>query len=531
MQNLARPTAAVAVQLLSGQGKGYPHAVFGWAAPGGEDDGLRRGGHAGAGLIAIKIHGKPGVLAFHQLAVIAAGDRQEPGEIRPIAPRGRAAFHIHDDGDFHFHPAAPDKVAGSGNPRDPAIHQQRGQIRRCAWAIAADIRPIRQNRNRRAWRQHGFLGRGARTASRDQPHQNQNPKTPHAEPPFEPNGPAATLTILRAEPQPVAGPIRWTLAPMASAKPNLQLLLAGPRGFCAGVDRAIKIVEEALKRHGAPVYVRHEIVHNRFVVESLERQGAVFVEELTEIPDDGQPVVFSAHGVPKSVPAEAARRMMFALDATCPLVSKVHREAERHHEHGRHLFLIGHAGHPEVVGTMGQLPEGAVTLVEDAEDARRVMPPEGATLAYTTQTTLSVDDTAEIITILQQRFPEMRGPAKEDICYATTNRQAAVKAIAARSDLVVVVGAPNSSNSQRLREVAARSGAARAVMVQRGADLDLALVQGCKTVGVTAGASAPEVLVEEVIARLSEAYELEIEEVVVAVEQITFRLPRGLAAE
>jgi 4-hydroxy-3-methylbut-2-enyl diphosphate reductase len=223
--------------------------------------------------------------------------------------------------------------------------------------------------------------------------------------------------------------------------------------------------------------------------------------------------------------------MMFALDATCPLVSKVHREAERHHDHGRHLFLIGHAGHPEVVGTMGQLPEGAVTLVEDANDAQSIVPPPGATLAYTTQTTLSVDDTAEIIAILQDRFPDIRGPAKEDICYATTNRQAAVKAIAARSDLVVVVGAPNSSNSQRLREVAARSGAARAVMVQRGADLDLSLVQGCKTVGVTAGASAPEVLVEEVITRLREAYELEIEEVVVAVEQITFRLPRGLAAE
>jgi 4-hydroxy-3-methylbut-2-enyl diphosphate reductase len=212
-------------------------------------------------------------------------------------------------------------------------------------------------------------------------------------------------------------------------------------------------------------------------------------------------------------------------------VSKVHREAERHHEHGRHLFLIGHAGHPEVIGTMGQLPEGVVTLVQDAADAESVAAPEGATLAYTTQTTLSVDDTAEIIGILQRRFPDIRGPAKEDICYATTNRQAAVKAIAARSDLVVVVGAPNSSNSQRLREVAERSGARRAVMVQRGADLDLALVQGCKTVGVTAGASAPEVLVEEVIARLREAYALDIEEVVVAVEQITFRLPRGLAAE
>ena len=318
---------------------------------------------------------------------------------------------------------------------------------------------------------------------------------------------------------------------MASSHPPLKLLLAGPRGFCAGVDRAIKIVEEAIKRHGAPVYVRHEIVHNRFVVESLEKQGAVFVEELDEIPNDGQPVVFSAHGVPKSVPAEAAKRMMFALDATCPLVSKVHREAERHHEHGRHLLLIGHAGHPEVIGTMGQLPEGNVTLVQDADDARKVNPPVGSSLAFTTQTTLSVDDTAEIVSILRERFPDIRGPAKEDICYATTNRQAAVKAIAARSDLVVVVGAPNSSNSQRLREVAERSGAARAVMVQRGADLDLALVAGCKTVGVTAGASAPEVLVEEVLSRLREAYTLDVEEVVVAVEQITFRLPRGLAAE
>ena len=277
--------------------------------------------------------------------------------------------------------------------------------------------------------------------------------------------------------------------------------------------------------------MRHEIVHNRFVVESLEKQGAVFVEELDEIPNDGQPVVFSAHGVPKSVPAEAAKRMMFALDATCPLVSKVHREAERHHEHGRHLLLIGHAGHPEVIGTMGQLPEGNVTLVQDADDARKVNPPAGSSLAFTTQTTLSVDDTAEIVSILRERFPDIRGPAKEDICYATTNRQAAVKAIAARSDLVVVVGAPNSSNSQRLREVAERSGAARAVMVQRGADLDLALVAGCKTVGVTAGASAPEVLVEEVLSRLREAYTLDVEEVVVAVEQITFRLPRGLAAE
>jgi 4-hydroxy-3-methylbut-2-enyl diphosphate reductase len=315
-------------------------------------------------------------------------------------------------------------------------------------------------------------------------------------------------------------------------KPRLSVLLAGPRGFCAGVDRAIKIVEEALKRHGKPVYVRHEIVHNRFVVESLERQGAIFVEELSEIPDDGQPVVFSAHGVPKSVPTEAAARKMFALDATCPLVSKVHREAERHAARGRHILLIGHAGHPEVIGTMGQLTPGAVTLVEDAAQARSVTPPAGVPLAFTTQTTLSVDDTAEIVAILQSRFPEIAGPAKEDICYATTNRQAAVKAIAARgAELVIVVGAPNSSNSVRLAEVARRAGAARAVLVQRGADLDPAIADGCRILGLTAGASAPEVLVEEVLARLRSRFDLDVEEVVVAEERITFRLPAGLAAE
>lgn len=313
---------------------------------------------------------------------------------------------------------------------------------------------------------------------------------------------------------------------MTAEKPRLHVLLAGPRGFCAGVDRAIKIVEQALARHGAPVYVRHEIVHNRFVVEGLERQGAVFVEELDEIPDDGQPVVFSAHGVPKSVPSEAARREMYFLDATCPLVSKVHREAERHHAKGRHLLLIGHEGHPEVVGTMGQLPEGAMTLVEDAEAARTLVPPAGAALAYTTQTTLSVDDTAEIVAILRDRFPEIEGPAKEDICYATTNRQAAVKAVAARSELVIVVGAPNSSNSVRLREVAERSGAPRAVMVQRGADLDLAIADGCATVGITAGASAPELLVQEVVDRLRERFAVTTEEVTVAVEDIIFRVPR-----
>jgi 4-hydroxy-3-methylbut-2-enyl diphosphate reductase len=313
---------------------------------------------------------------------------------------------------------------------------------------------------------------------------------------------------------------------MTPEKPRLHVLLAGPRGFCAGVDRAIKIVEEALKRHGPPVYVRHEIVHNRFVVEGLERQGAVFVEELDEIPDDGQPVVFSAHGVPKSVPAEAAAREMYFLDATCPLVSKVHREAERHNARGHHLLLIGHAGHPEVVGTMGQLPEGAMTLVEDAAAARAVVPPVGAALAYTTQTTLSVDDTAEIVAILRDRFPDIAEPAKESICYATTNRQAAVKAVASRSDLVVVVGAPNSSNSVRLREVAARAGAPRAVMVQRGIELDPALADGCATVGITAGASAPEVLVQEVVDRLRARFDVTTEEVTVAVEDVVFRVPR-----
>jgi 4-hydroxy-3-methylbut-2-enyl diphosphate reductase len=312
---------------------------------------------------------------------------------------------------------------------------------------------------------------------------------------------------------------------MTAAKPRLHVLLAGPRGFCAGVDRAIRIVEEALRRHGAPVYVRHEIVHNRFVVEGLERQGAVFVDELSEVPDDGQPVVFSAHGVPKSVPTEAKQRQMYFLDATCPLVSKVHREAERLHARGRHLLLIGHEGHPEVIGTMGQLPDGAMTLIEDAEAARRVTPPDGAELSYTTQTTLSVDDTAEIVGILRERFPGISEPSKDSICYATTNRQAAVKAVAARSDLVIVVGAPNSSNSVRLREVAERAGASRAVMVQRGAELDPAIADGCATVGVSAGASAPELLVQEVVDRLRERFDVTTEDVTVAIEDVIFRLP------
>ncbi len=312
-------------------------------------------------------------------------------------------------------------------------------------------------------------------------------------------------------------------------KPSLNVLLAGPRGFCAGVDRAIKIVEEAIRRYGAPVYVRQEIVHNRYVVQALEKQGAIFVEELDEVPDDA-PVVFSAHGVPKSVPDEATRRNLFYLDATCPLVSKVHREAEHHFARKRHILLIGHAGHPEVVGTMGQLPEGAVTLVEDEEQARTVPVPEGRPLAFITQTTLSVDDTAGIVAALQERFPTIAMPAKEDICYATTNRQAAVKAIAPRASLMIVVGAPNSSNSLRLVEVAERAGCAKAVMVQRGRDLDMAIVEGVSTIGVTAGASAPEVLVEEVLARLRERYELVMEEVVVAEERITFKLPAALNA-
>ena len=314
-----------------------------------------------------------------------------------------------------------------------------------------------------------------------------------------------------------------------TAKPRLTVLLAGPRGFCAGVDRAIKIVEEAIRQHGAPVYVRHEIVHNRFVVESLERKGAIFVEELDEIPDDGQPVVFSAHGVPKAVPAAAAERNLYFLDATCPLVSKVHREAERHFGAGRHLLLIGHSGHPEVVGTMGQLPPGAVTLVQSTEEVATLTVPQDQALAYTTQTTLSVDDTAGIVAALQTRFPGIEAPIKDSICYATTNRQAAVKAVAALAEMVIVVGAPNSSNSVRLREVAVRTGAPRSIMVQRGAELDLALVDGLSIIGVTAGASAPEVLVEEVLARLAERFEVVREEVTVAVEDVIFRLPRALA--
>ncbi len=311
-------------------------------------------------------------------------------------------------------------------------------------------------------------------------------------------------------------------------KEALTLLLAAPRGFCAGVDRAIQIVERALERYGAPVYVRHEIVHNRHVVEELERKGAVFVEDLEEIP--GQyPVVFSAHGVPKSVPEDAERRKLLYLDATCPLVSKVHREAEVHFAAGRHIILIGHAGHPEVIGTIGQLPPGAVTLVETAEDAEQVSPPSDR-LAYITQTTLSIDDTIGIIEVLRRRFPKINGPRKEDICYATTNRQAAVKVIAPRSDLLLVIGAPNSSNSQRLVEVARVAGCPKAYLVQRAAEIDWRWFDGVKTVGITAGASAPEVLVQQVIAAIRQHYLTQIEEISVTEETTHFKLPRALTA-
>ncbi|CAH2599603.1 1-hydroxy-2-methyl-2-(E)-butenyl 4-diphosphate reductase [Rhodovastum atsumiense] len=313
---------------------------------------------------------------------------------------------------------------------------------------------------------------------------------------------------------------------ISSTRPPLRILLAAPRGFCAGVDRAIRVVEEALRQYGAPVYVRHEIVHNRTVVEQLEAKGAVFVDELDAVPDGGH-VVFSAHGVPKAVPAEARRRSLLYLDATCPLVSKVHREAERHFAAGRHILMIGHAGHPEVEGTMGQLPPGAMTLVQSADEAGTVSPPEGD-LAFITQTTLSVDDTAEIVATLRQRFPTIGGPKREDICYATTNRQAAVKAIAPGADLVLVIGSPNSSNSQRLREVAERAGAARALLLPRPEMLDWADLDGVAVLGVSAGASAPEELVEALLERLGTRYALSVEERRVTEEDVVFRLPAPL---
>jgi 4-hydroxy-3-methylbut-2-enyl diphosphate reductase len=313
-----------------------------------------------------------------------------------------------------------------------------------------------------------------------------------------------------------------------SGKPPLRVVLCSPRGFCAGVVRAIDSVERALALYGAPVYVRHEIVHNRYVVESLKAKGAIFVDELDEIPDTRAPVIFSAHGVPKSVPEDAGRRNFFAIDATCPLVTKVHREAEIHFRRGREIVLIGHAGHPEVIGTVGQLPEGAVSLVETLADAAAFTPRDPEKLAYVTQTTLSLDDTAEIIALLKQRFPAIAGPHKEDICYATTNRQQAVKRVAPQVDAMIVVGAPNSSNSQRLKEMAERSGCPHAALVQRASDIDWSVFGSIRRLGITAGASAPEVLVEEIIDAFAVRYAVTVETMSAAEEDVFFPLPREL---
>ncbi|MBN2907128.1 MAG: 4-hydroxy-3-methylbut-2-enyl diphosphate reductase [Rhodobacteraceae bacterium] len=308
-------------------------------------------------------------------------------------------------------------------------------------------------------------------------------------------------------------------------KPPLTLYLAAPRGFCAGVDRAIKIVEMALEKWGPPVYVRHEIVHNKFVVDGLRDKGAVFVEELSECPVD-RPVIFSAHGVPKSVPDEAERRNMIYVDATCPLVSKVHLEAARHNENGKQMVMIGHRGHPETIGTMGQLPEGEVLLIETAEEVADLTVRDPDQLAYITQTTLSIDDTKGVVAALEARFPNIEGPHKEDICYATTNRQGAVKALAPKVQAILVIGAPNSSNSRRLVEVGASAGCDYSQLIQRATDIDWRALEGVSRVGLTAGASAPQVLVDEVIAAFGERYDLTVEPVVTATESIEFRLPR-----
>ncbi|MDM8168467.1 4-hydroxy-3-methylbut-2-enyl diphosphate reductase [Roseovarius sp.] len=310
-------------------------------------------------------------------------------------------------------------------------------------------------------------------------------------------------------------------------KPPLTLYLAAPRGFCAGVDRAIKIVEMALQKWGAPVYVRHEIVHNKYVVDDLRAKGAVFVEELEDCPAD-RPVIFSAHGVPKAVPAEAARREMVYVDATCPLVSKVHIEAERHAANGLQIIMIGHAGHPETIGTMGQLPDGDVLLVETVDDVAGVTVRDPGKLAFVTQTTLSVDDTTDIVAALNARFPAIKGPHKEDICYATTNRQEAVKAMAAKADAMLVVGAPNSSNSRRLVEVGAKAGCTYSQLVQRAADIDWRALDGIRSIGITAGASAPEVLVDEVIDAFRARYDVTTEQVETAQENVEFKVPRVL---
>ena len=314
-------------------------------------------------------------------------------------------------------------------------------------------------------------------------------------------------------------------------KKPLKIVLAAPRGFCAGVDRAIQIVELALLKYGAPVYVRHEIVHNKYVVDSLRDKGAVFVEELHEIPNDGQPVIFSAHGVAKSVPSEANERNMFFIDATCPLVSKVHIEAERHYKEGCKIILIGHVGHPEVIGTMGQLPEGAVKLVETANDVAALEIDDGEALAYCTQTTLSIDDTADIVKALKGKFPDIKSPHKEDICYATTNRQGAMKAIAHLSDAVMVLGAPNSSNSNRLVEVAALNGCPKSMLVQRASDIDWSWLDGVNSLGLSAGASAPEILVDEVITMARKHFDVRIEEVSIVQENISFKVPKVLVNE
>ncbi|MCX8477208.1 MAG: 4-hydroxy-3-methylbut-2-enyl diphosphate reductase [Sphingomonas sp.] len=314
----------------------------------------------------------------------------------------------------------------------------------------------------------------------------------------------------------------------ATRKPPLELLIAAPRGFCAGVDRAIRIVELAIEKYGAPVYVRHEIVHNKYVVDSLKAKGAIFVEELDQVPDD-VPVVFSAHGVPKAVPAKATERGLSYLDATCPLVSKVHRQAERLVASGRHILFIGHAGHPEVIGTFGQVPEGAMTLVETVEDAEAVAIADPDNLAFLTQTTLSVDDTAAVLAVLKRRFPAILAPGADDICYATSNRQSAVKALAEQVDLVLVIGSPKSSNSMRLVEVAVRNGT-EATLIQRADDIDFAWFEGVRTVGLTAGASAPELLVREVVERLGTRFDVAEREVETIAESVVFKLPRGLEA-
>ena len=315
---------------------------------------------------------------------------------------------------------------------------------------------------------------------------------------------------------------------MSSAKPSLRLLIAAPRGFCAGVDRAVRIVELAIEKWGAPVYVRHEIVHNRYVVDSLKAKGAIFVEELDEVPD-GVPVVFSAHGVPKAVPAKAEERGLTYVDATCPLVSKVHRQAERLVEAGQHILFVGHRGHPEVIGTFGQVPQESITLIETVEDARAIEPADPAHLAFLTQTTLSVDDTREIITTLKTRFPAIQAPRGEDICYATSNRQSAVKAITAHCEAMLVIGAPNSSNSLRLTEVAERAGV-RAKLIERAGEIDFDWLDGVTTLGITAGASAPEILVREVVDLLATRFIVSEEQVEITSETMLFKLPRTLAA-